>query len=420
MDVKITDSSYGLIGEKLGHSFSKSIHETLANYRYDLIELPKGEVESFLKKRKFRGINVTIPYKERVMPYLDFIDERAKNIGAVNTIVNQNGRLFGYNTDFAGFSYLLEQSGIDVRNKVVLIMGSGGTCKTVSAVLQSQYAGEILVASRTKSARTISYEEALNRRDIQVVINASPKGMYPHNEEQPIDLTVFPQLCGVVDVIYNPLKTKLLQQAQALGVKHANGLLMLVAQAKLAVEYFLDEKISDKKIDQVYQDIQADIRNLVLIGMPSCGKSLLGKQLADRLNRKFVDIDAVISERTGMVIADIFEQKGEDYFRMLEHDLTAEFAKEKSLVIATGGGVIKNNDNILNLQQNGVLAFIDRPIDELLIGNGRPLSNSSDQIAKLYQERYLRYIEASDFTVLNDGEIDDVLGELEQLFHQKN
>ncbi len=421
MDVNTANSyPYGLIGEKLSHSFSKIIHEKLADYNYNLMEIPKDEIDSFMQKREFSAINVTIPYKQTVMPYLDFIDESAKQIGAVNTIVNKNSKLFGYNTDFTGFLYTLNHCDITLTDKIVLIMGSGGTCKTVLAVAKSQNAKEIIVASRTKSKETISYQEALNRNDIEVIINASPKGMYPNNDEQPIDLKVFSSLEAVVDVIYNPLNTKLLQQAKSLGVKYANGLLMLVAQAKFAAEYFLDTKMNDDEINKIYDEMKASLSNLVLIGMPSCGKTILGEKIALILNREFIDIDAVISDRSNMTIEEIFKQKGEDYFRQLEKEVTQQFAKKNSLVISTGGGVIKNSENIENLQQNGVIAFIDRPIEKLLIGNGRPLSNSSDQIAKLYQERYPIYINSSDFTICNDTSIEDALRKLEQLFYQTN
>ncbi|MEG0692380.1 MAG: shikimate kinase [Oscillospiraceae bacterium] len=416
MDVNAKQTyQYGLIGEKLGHSFSKVVHEKLADYCYDLIEIQKDELDRFVKKRAFHAINVTIPYKETVIPYLDFIDENAKAIGAVNTIVNQNGKLYGYNTDFAGFLYTLDVNQISLSNKVVLIMGSGGTCKTVLAVAKSQNAKEILIASRTKSEDTISYDEALNRKDIKVIINASPKGMYPSNDERSIDLSGFPNLEAVVDVIYNPLQTRLLQQAKQLQIKHANGLLMLVAQAKFAVEYFLDKQINNNKINEIYDEIKASLSNIVLVGMPSCGKTILGKKLARVLNRELVDIDAVIKDRTQMTIEEIFKQNGEDSFRKLEIDITAEFAKKNSLVISTGGGVIKNSINIFNLQQNGVIVFIDRPIESLLIGNGRPLSNSSEQIAKLYQERYQTYLDSSDFQVLNDCSIEDALRKLQQI-----
>lgn len=403
---------YGLIGEKLSHSFSKLIHERLANYCYDLIEIPKMQLDTFMKKHEFSAINVTIPYKEAVMPYLDFIDESARKIGSVNTIINKNGKLYGYNTDYMGFSYTLQKRNIVLKDKTVLIMGSGGTCKTVFAVAKNLEAKEILIASRKSSADTISYEDAIKRKEIQVIINASPVGMFPNNDDKPIDLCRFKKLEAVVDVIYNPLKTKLLLQAEKLCINNANGLLMLVAQAKFAVEYFLDSKIPNEKIDEIYTSLCKEQSNLVLIGMPSCGKSVLARLAADSLDRVYIDMDKIIVENENMPIADIFALKGEPYFRKLESSLAAELSKRNSLIISTGGGIIKSKESMDRLRQNGVIGFIDRPIDKLLIGNGRPLSNSSEKIKQLYSERYSSYKSESDFTLQNDKSLEFALENL--------
>lgn len=264
-------SKYGLLGEKLSHSFSKAIHERLASYTYDLLPMSKEELHEFLTKKEFSAVNVTIPYKEEVIPFLDFIDEKAKSIGAVNTVVNKNGKLMGYNTDFDGFLYNLKRNGISLKDKNVMILGSGGTMKTTRAVAEFMGAESITVVGRTKKEGVISYEEAYSLKETEVIINATPCGMFPNNEGCPIDVTQFPKLYAAVDVIYNPLKTNFILNAQKAGAKTAGGLLMLVAQAKYAVEYFLDIEIPDLKIDEIYFELMKEKQNLVLIGMPRLG-----------------------------------------------------------------------------------------------------------------------------------------------------
>ena len=332
---------YGLIGEKLGHSFSKIIHEKLADYTYELCPLAKDELDAFMTAKQFKAINVTIPYKQDVIPYCDVLDDSAKRIGVVNTIVNRDGKLFGYNTDFAGFLYNLNAHGITLKDKKVMICGSGGTCKTVTAVAEYMGAKEILVVSRSKKENAVTYEECIRHKDVDVVVNASPKGMYPDNGESPLDLSNFPNCKAVVDVIYNPLKTRLLQQAEQLGMKAVNGLEMLVAQAKFAVEHFLSTEIENDKIDQITLELLKQLTNIVLIGMPSSGKTLTGKALCKYIDKTVVDTDAVIVERSGMSIKEMFARHGEAYFRQWEHDVIEEFSKQNGLIIATGGGAIK-------------------------------------------------------------------------------
>ena len=408
---------YGLIGEKLGHSFSKIIHEKLADYTYELCPLAKDELDAFMTAKQFKAINVTIPYKQDVIPYCDVLDDSAKRIGVVNTIVNRDGKLFGYNTDFAGFLYNLNAHGITLKDKKVMICGSGGTCKTVTAVAEYMGAKEILVVSRSKKENAVTYEECIRHKDVDVVVNASPKGMYPDNGESPLDLSNFPNCKAVVDVIYNPLKTRLLQQAEQLGMKAVNGLEMLVAQAKFAVEHFLSTEIENDKIDQITLELLKQLTNTVLIGMPSSGKTLTGKALCKYIDKTVVDTDAVIVERSGMSIKEMFARHGEAYFRQWEHDVIEEFSKQNGLIIATGGGAIKNEENIQNLKQNGVVMFIDRDLEHLLVTDDRPLSKDTNAVAKLYEERYPLYTKYGDLRVPNNYPMEISQQELDELMN---
>ena len=408
---------YGLIGEKLGHSFSKIIHEKLADYTYELCPLAKDELDAFMTAKQFKAINVTIPYKQDVIPYCDVLDDSAKRIGVVNTIVNRDGKLFGYNTDFAGFLYNLNAHGITLKDKKVMICGSGGTCKTVTAVAEYMGAKEILVVSRSKKENAVTYEECIRHKDVDVVVNASPKGMYPDNGESPLDLSNFPNCKAVVDVIYNPLKTRLLQQAEQLGMKAVNGLEMLVAQAKFAVEHFLSTEIENDKIDQITLELLKQLTNIVLIGMPSSGKTLTGKALCKYIDKTVVDTDAVSVERSGMSIKEMFARHGEAYFRQWEHDVIEEFSKQNGLIIATGGGAIKNEENIQNLKQNGVVMFIDRDLEHLLVTDDRPLSKDTNAVAKLYEERYPLYTKYGDLRVPNNYPMEISQQELDELMN---
>ena len=408
---------YGLIGEKLGHSFSKIIHEKLADYTYELCPLAKDELDAFMTAKQFKAINVTIQYKQDVIPHCDVLDDSAKRIGVVNTIVNRDGKLFGYNTDFAGFLYNLNAHGITLKDKKVMICGSGGTCKTVTAVAEYMGAKEILVVSRSKKENAVTYEECIRHKDVDVVVNASPKGMYPDNGESPLDLSNFPNCKAVVDVIYNPLKTRLLQQAEQLGMKAVNGLEMLVAQAKFAVEHFLSTEIENDKIDQITLELLKQLTNIVLIGMPSSGKTLTGKALCKYIDKTVVDTDAVIVERSGMSIKEMFARHGEAYFRQWEHDVIEEFSKQNGLIIATGGGAIKNEENIQNLKQNGVVMFIDRDLEHLLVTDDRPLSKDTNAVAKLYEERYPLYTKYGDLRVPNNYPMEISQQELDELMN---
>lgn len=406
-------AQYGLIGEKLGHSFSKPIHEALADYTYELMPMPKDEVFRFFEQRDFAAVNVTIPYKETVIPLCDEIDAHAEAIGAVNTVVNRGGKLYGYNTDFAGFLYTVKKLGVDPKDKKVLILGSGGTCKTVSAVMRYCGAAEVTVVSRSGKNGAITYEEAKTKNDTAILINASPCGMFPDNDGLPIDLDCFPKLCAVFDVIYNPLRTNLLLEAQKRGIPNIGGLLMLVAQAKFAVEHFLGNSLDDSRIEEICGELMLKKRNLVLMGMPSCGKSTLGRIIAKETGRTFVDLDNEIVKEAGMDIPTIFAQKGELWFRELEERVAARFSKENGIIIGCGGGTVLREASVRRLKQNGLLWFIDTPLSLLAGGNGRPLAKSKEQITALFEQRTPIYRAAADDTTVIPPDPPTVEGDFE-------
>ena len=405
---------YGLIGGRLGHSYSKTIHEMLCGYHYDLCPLPtEEEVRAFMTRRPFKAINVTIPYKLVVMEYCSYIDPHAKAINAVNTIVNKNGLLYGYNTDYPGFSYLCDAHGVDFAGKTVLILGTGGTHNTTWAVAHDRGAKQIYTVSRHPDPEKgeLTYEQALTT-GAQIIINTTPVGMYPNVGVSALDITAMPGLEAVIDVIYNPDKTELILRAEELGVPVAvGGLEMLVAQAVYAAEYFLSRKFDDApaEIARVTAALRREQLNIVLIGMPSSGKTTLGRQLAERLGKRFVDLDEEIVKADGRSIPDIFAAEGEDGFRAKETEQTARFGKEGRQVISCGGGVIKRPENLRALHQNGVVLFIDRPVDALTVGGGRPLSTSPEALREMEAQRRPLYLAAADAVVPNKTTVADAV-----------
>lgn len=392
----------GLVGGKLGHSFSKPIHEKLADYTYDLIPLTEEEFHEFFRKKEFDAVNVTIPYKELVMQYCDVIDEKASAIHAVNTIVNRDGKLYATNTDFAGLKQMMQHNGVEICGKVCCILGTGGTSKTAEAVLRDMGAEKIYIAGRNKTAPVISYENLEQYQEIQVFVNATSVGMYPQNEQCLVDLRRFPNAEAVVDVIYNPLKTKICQQAEELGLLSVNGLEMLVAQAKYAVEFFLDTEIADSEIHQIVAEMEKDMMNLVLIGMPGCGKSTIGKKAAKEIGKRFVDLDEEIEKEAQMTIPEIFEKHGEKRFREIEHAVCVRFAKEHGQVISCGGGIVKDRRNMEMLRQNGVVFHIRRNLNALAVGGDRPLSTSRERLRQMERERMPLYQKYSDIEIENN------------------
>ena len=410
---------YGLIGGRLGHSYSKPIHEELAGYDYRLCPLPTPEeAHAFLRARDFKAINVTIPYKELVMPYCDAIDDAARAIGSVNTVVNNNGRLEGHNTDFAGFTWLLRKNRICLRDKTVMLLGTGGTQKTVLAVARAEGAAEVIAVSRRHSERAISYEEAAARRDVQVLVNTSPVGMYPENGACLVELDRYPKLEAVLDVVYNPFRTELLLRAEARGLPAVNGMGMLVAQAKYAAEYFTGRPIPDAEIGRIHSTLCARLSNLVLIGMPGCGKTSIGRRCAALLGKRFVDMDDVLVERIGGPISKILSPGNEQPFRDLESDVAADLGKENGQVIATGGGTVLRPENIRALRQNGVIVYIDRPLAALAVGGGRPLSQSAEAVEQLYKTRAPLYEAACDARIQNTGTAQEAARAVKEKFDE--
>ncbi|MEE0863364.1 MAG: shikimate kinase [Lachnospiraceae bacterium] len=390
---------YGCIGKKLTHSFSKEIHGKLADYNYELIELTEEEITPFFEKKEFAAINVTIPYKQTVIPFLDSISEIASRIGAVNTIVNKNGKLYGYNTDYYGMKALIEKIGVSLSGKKVLILGTGGTSKTARVVATDLGAAEILNVSRRKADDCVTYEEVLETHlDANVIINTTPSGMYPECQSKPIDIEAFNELEGVVDAVYNPLCTNLVLDARNKNIKAEGGLYMLVMQAVVAVEKFLDTSIDKTVADEVFSSILSAKENIVLTGMPGSGKSTVGK-LLDIDGFKFVDTDAEIENRCGCSIKELINTKGEKYFRDLETDIIREVSSEGSKIISTGGGAILREENVRYLKQNGKLFFINADINRLQATDNRPLSDTYEKLQKLYDERIDIYKATADVVV---------------------
>ena len=410
---------YGLIGEKLGHSFSKIIHGMLSDYSYELCEVAKEDLDGFLVAREFNAINVTIPYKEAVIPHLYYIDEAAKDIGAVNTVVNRGGKLYGYNTDFYGLSELISHVGVTLSGRKVAILGTGGTSKTAVAVAKSLNAREILCVSRSPRDGSIGYGElAKEHTDLDVIINTTPAGMYPRCYDEPIDISVFPTLSAVVDVVYNPLKTPLVRSALSRGIAAEGGLYMLVAQGVRASEIFLGTKYPEGTVERVYKQLKAQRENIVLIGMPASGKSTVGAILADLLGRELIDTDELVERGQGVKISEIFSTRGEAYFRDLESEAVKEASAVGGRIIATGGGAVLRGENIDALRANGKIYFIDRPLSELVPTESRPLSSDRASIEKRYNERYGIYSSACDVRIAVAGDARSVAADIMENFEK--
>lgn len=396
---------YGLIGRTLKHSFSKEIHEKLG-YGYELKELEPDELEHFFEKKDFKGINVTIPYKEAVIKYLDETDESVKEIGACNTIVNKNGRLFGYNTDFSGAKSLIMRQNVPVKGKKALILGTGGTSKTYHAVLKSLGAKEIYKVSRNPENGEISYEQAYKEHsDASIIANTTPVGMYPGTDSSPIEADKFPQLSLVADAVYNPLRTMLVQSAERLSVKSSGGLYMLAAQAVYAAELFGKCGASDSVINDIYNALLKEKRNIVLIGMPGVGKSTI----AGMLDKSFTDTDAEIEKKYYMSPKDIILKYGEPDFRKKESEIIKELSLKNGIVIATGGGAVLNEENVINLKKNGVIIYLNAPLERLKASSDRPLSKDVNMLADIYNKRKGIYAAACDISISADGSPEDTL-----------
>ena len=400
---------YGLLGEKLGHSFSPQIHRDLAGYDYQLLPTPPEAVEDLFARRAFQGLNVTIPYKRTVMPLCDEIDPRAAAIGAVNTVVNRNGRLTGYNTDIDGFLYMARRAGVDMAGKKVVILGSGGTSRTARAAAGELGAREIVTVSRHGED---NYQNLSRHADAQVLVNTTPVGMYPNWGQSPVSLESFPALEGVLDVVYNPLRTALLLQAEERGLPRSCGLPMLVAQAKRAAELFTGQNIDDSRAEAVLHGLRGQLTSIVLIGMPGCGKTTVGRALAEKLGRTFVDLDEEIVRRAGMSIPEIFAREGEAGFRERESALVREFGERTGLVVSTGGGVVTRRENYIPLKQNGLLLHLRRD-PAALPTDGRPLSQATAP-EELWRRRAPLYAAFADGEIDNNGTLAGTLEQIEK------
>ena len=387
----------GLLGRKLGHSYSPQIHRFLGDYSYTLFEKEPEEIEDFLKHGDFDGINVTVPYKKDVIPYLDQLSPIARKLGAVNTVVRRDGKLIGHNTDYFGFRTMVDSSGISVAGKKVLVLGSGGASNTAVVVLK-ELGAEVVVISRSGPHH---YGNLELHADAAVIVNTTPVGMYPNTGNAPVDLDRFPKLEGVLDVIYNPARTELLLQAEKRNLVTRNGLLMLVAQAKEAAEWFTNTSLSNDPISNIHATLAAQMQNILLIGMPGCGKSTIGAKLAEMTGKRFVDADDVVVQLAGKPIPEIFAQDGEEVFRNWETQALTTLGKQSGLVIATGGGCVTRERNYPLLHQNGTMIWLKRDLDTLPT-DGRPLSQAN-KLSDLYAIRKPLYEVFADHTIDNNG-----------------
>ena len=396
----------GLLGRKLGHSYSPQIHTYLGSYSYDLFEKEPEEVGDFLQNGDFSAINVTIPYKQTVIPFCDELSETARRIGAVNTLVRRpNGRLVGHNTDYYGFLSTIKHTGMDPAGKKVLIIGSGGASKPAIAVMEELGAQVVVISHKENTVQNLQLH-----RDAAILVNATPVGMYPNAGASPVDLALFPHLEGVIDMIYNPARTKLLLDAQARGIVAENGLWMLVAQAKEAAEWFTGCAIDDAVIQKIHGQLKLQMENIILIGMPGSGKSTIGRTLAQKMGRAFADADEAIVKEAGMSIPEIFATSGEEGFRQIETKVLARLGQESSLVIATGGGCVTRRENDPLLHQNGICVWLTRDLEKLPT-EGRPLSQQT-KLEQMYQIRKPLYTQFADYTVDNNASPDQCTAQI--------
>ncbi|MCR4755496.1 MAG: shikimate dehydrogenase [Lachnospiraceae bacterium] len=420
---------YGLIGRHLPHSFSGIIHGLIGRYtsdeyEFNIHEIEPEDLDAFLLSKDFKGINVTIPYKEKVIPYLDHIDDAAKAIGAVNTIVNKDNKLYGYNTDYYGLRDLIVHTGIKLKDKKVTILGTGGTSKTARYVCKSLGAASIVIVSRNKPSCEddnndsgyiySTYDEVYDKHsDTDVIINTTPVGMYPKAGISAIDLEGYNNLSGVIDVIYNPLKTALVLDAEDKNIPCCGGLRMLVTQAVYGYKLFMGKSVTDDDIadiiGKVYKDVYTDKLNLVLIGMPGCGKSTVGRRLVKTYNKQLIDTDELITDKEGRPITDIFADSGEEYFRDIESAVIDEVSATGGKIISTGGGAILRNNNIRALRSNGILIFLDRPLEDLIPTSDRPLSSDITSLRKRYEERYDIYTSAADIRITDTDTTEEAI-----------
>ena len=410
---------YGCIGERLGHSFSKEIHNALASYEYSLKELRREELPEFFKNKNFKAINVTIPYKQDVIEFLDWISDEAKSINAVNTIVNNNGKLYGYNTDFYGLKSLIERENVSLKDKKVAILGSGGTSNTAFAVANYLEALSVLKVSRNKKDGYITYDELYEKySDCEIIINTTPCGMFPKTGVSAVDLEKLPKVEAVFDAVYNPLNSKLILDAKAKNITAVGGLYMLVSQAAYAVEKFIEAPVDNNKVEEIFKNLYKQKMNIALIGMPASGKTSVGKFLSEKLQKTFVDSDGEIVKAENKKIPEIFEEFGEAYFRNVEKSVIKELSMLNSQVISTGGGAILNSENIENLKANSRIYFLDRPLDMLITTSDRPLASNRVDLEKRYKERYELYKSSADVIIDGGKTVEEVAKIIEEDFYE--
>lgn len=395
---------FGLIGRHLGHSYSREIHALIpAGYDYSILELEPEEIGAFMTKRDFRGINVTIPYKQAVIPFIDVLSPEAELTKSVNTVVNKGGKLYGYNTDVFGLTSQIKKAGLSLKGRTVMITGTGGVSGSVIAAVKKENAANIISVSRKAKQGCITYGEIdgyAGKTDI--IINATPVGMFPSPEFSPLEAKGFPNLCGIIDLIYNPLRTRLVQDGLSLGINSSGGLYMLCAQGVKAASLFTGNNYGEELTAGIYEKLISQKENIVLIGMPSSGKTTVGKLISEKCGKTFIDTDTIIENNAKMAIPAIFASKGEEYFRCLEAEAVSQAANGNTCVIATGGGVILSEENIRLLKQNGKLYFLDRSPEKLVYGGERPLSSSSEAVKKLYETRYPLYKKYADCVISAD------------------
>ena len=410
---------YGCIGERLGHSFSKEIHNALASYEYSLKELKREELPEFFKNKDFKAINVTIPYKQDVIEYLEWISDEAKSINAVNTIVNNNGKLYGYNTDFYGLKSLIERENVSLKDKKVAILGSGGTSNTAFAVANYLAALSVSKVSRNKKEGYITYDELYEKySDCEIIINTTPCGMFPKTGVSAVDLEKLPKVEAIFDAVYNPLNSKLILDAKAKNITAVGGLYMLVSQAAYAVEKFIEAPVDNNRIEEIFKNLYKQKMNIALIGMPASGKTSVGKFLSEKLQKTFVDSDDEIVRAQNKKIPEIFEELGEAYFRNIEKSVIKELSMLNSQVISTGGGAILNSENIENLKANSRIYFLDRPLDMLITTSDRPLSSNRADLEKRYKERYELYKSSADVIIDGSKTVEEVAKIIEEDFYE--